>query len=221
MKNPPQFPSYVKKLYLGCEGAQKAGIVLTGQADFYDNTGDNISEKNPNRCETTAHYWVWRNRLDTEDEYVGICHYRRMLDLSNDDLRRIRQNDVDVVLPFPMVHYPDCAVQHTWYVPQEDWATMRSVLRELHPEYEERWEEIFHQPYFYNYNMLLAKKEVFADYCAWLYPVLDRIEELSGPKGVERADRYTAYLSESLTTLYFMCRREELKIVHTGRLLFT
>lgn len=39
-----------------------------------DNTGDNISAKNPNYCELTALYWVWKN-LDCE--YIGLCHYRR------------------------------------------------------------------------------------------------------------------------------------------------
>lgn len=221
LKHPPTFPDYIKKLYLGCEKARELGIELFGQADFFDDEGDQISAKNPNRCEMTAHYWIWKNRLHTGDEYMGVCHYRRMMDLGWEDLKRIRANDVDVVLPFPMIHYPDCRIQHTWYVPEKDWETMRNVLKELHPEDEAHFDQTFGQPYFYNYNMLLAKKQVFADYCAWLYPILDRIEEVSEPKGESRADRYTAYLSESLMTLYFMNRRENLRIYHTGRLLFT
>lgn len=221
LNNPPKFPRFVKRLYLGCDGAKEDGIDITDQADFYDNTGDNISGKNPNRCEMTAHYWVWKNRLDTDDEYVGICHYRRMLDLSEDDLRKIKQNDVDVVLPFPMVHYPDSNIHHTWYVPEPDWELMKRVVAELYPDYAGRFDEVFGASEFYNYNMILAKKEVFADYCAWLYPILDRIEELSEPKGTDRKDRYTAYMSESLETLYFMLNMKKLKIYHTGRLLFT
>lgn len=221
LENPPKLPSYVKKLYLGCDGAALDGIAISGQADFYDNTGDNISAKNPNRCEMTAHYWVWKNRLHTDDEYVGICHYRRTLDLSDEDLRAIKGNDVDIVLPYPMVHYPDSRIQHTWYVAEEDWKLMRRVVGELYPVYAEKFDEVFDAPEFYNYNMLLAKKQVFADYCAWLYPILDRIEELSEPKGADRRDRYTAYMSESLETLYFMTNRKNLKIYHTGRILYT
>ena len=234
LTNPPVFPDYVKKLYLGCEGAVQAGIDISqlagegqdgtgasGGIFFCDNTGDNISGKNPNRCEMTAHYWVWKNRLDTDDEYVGICHYRRMLDLSEEDLRKIQANDVDVVLPYPMLHYPSARIQHTWYVPEKDWELMRRVVAELYPAYGERFEEIFDAPEFYNYNMLLAKKSVFAEYCDWLYPILDRIEELSEPRGCDRHDRYTAYMSESLETLYFMANLNRLKIYHTGRLLYT
>lgn len=221
LENPPKFPSYIKKLYLGCQGAVKAGIDINGQADFYDNTGNNISSKNSNRCEMTGHYWVWKNRLDTDDDYVGICHYRRTLDLTNDDLRKIAENNVDIVLPYPMIHYPNARIHHTWYVPEKDWELMKQVINEVYPDYGKKFDEIFDMPEFYNYNMMLAKKEVFSDYCAWLYPVLDRIEELSEPRGEDRNDRYTAYMSESLETLYFMANMNGLKIYHTGRLLYT
>ncbi len=215
----PVFPSYVKKIMLGCDGAIKNGVEIRGKADVYDNSGDNISEKNPNRCEMTAHYWVWKNALQ-KDDYVGICHYRRMLDLSDEDIKKMVAHDVDVILPYPMIHYPNAGIQHTWYVKDRDWELLKKVVMELYPEYGERLDDIFSAQEFYNYNMLIAKRQVFADYCAWLYPILDRIEELSDPKGTDRHDRYTAYMSESLTTLYFMVNCKHLKIYHTGRLLF-
>ena len=221
LSHPPVLPGYYKKLYLGCAGAEKAGVDIKDHADFYDNTGDNISALNPNRCEMTAHYWVWKNRLEgSVDDYVGICHYRRILDLPDEDLKRMIANDVDVVLPYPMIHYPNAAIQHTWYVPEKDWKLMKRVVKELYPEYGEKFDEVFDAPEFYNYNMLVSKKQVFADYCSWIYPILDRIEELSEPKGADRCDRYTAYLSESLETLYFMSNLNHLRIYHTGRLLY-
>ena len=63
--------------------------------------------------------------------------------------------------------------------------------------------------------MILGKKSVLRDYCEWLFPILERVEERSVPKGSERADRYIGYMGETLETLYFMKNRDCLNIVHT------
>ena len=39
-----------------------------------DNTGSNISTKNPYYSELTGLYWIWKN---TDSEYIGLSHYRR------------------------------------------------------------------------------------------------------------------------------------------------
>ena len=55
-------------LHVGKKG--KADLGFLG-----DDTGDNISEKNPNYCELTGLYWMWKNLKDAD--YIGLCHYRR------------------------------------------------------------------------------------------------------------------------------------------------
>lgn len=217
LENPPVFPDYIHSIMLGCDGNPDQRP--DKKADFYDNTGEQISGKNPDYCEMTAFYWVWKNRVLLAKDYVGICHYRRILDITEEDQRRLMKASVDVVLPFPMIHLPDIREHHGRYMKEEEWQVMLEAMEELYPNYRSAYEEIFSEVYLYNYNLLIGKKKVFADYCAWVFPLLFRTEELLEAKEIKRTGRSLAYMSESLLTLYFRYHKE-LKIYHTGRLLF-
>lgn len=186
-----------------------------------DDMGEHISYKNKNYSELTALYWIWKNCMDTETteekkEYYGLCHYRRILNLSDDDVLRLTDNDVDVVLPFPMLYEPNIEEHHKRYVKDEDWSVLIDVLRSLYPEKISMYSDIMLQQYFYNYNIIIARKEVLKEYCSWLFPILEKLEELSIPKGTDRNDRYIGYIGETLSTVYFMANKDKLNIVHTG-----
>ena len=47
---------------------------------IWDDTGDNISDKNSNYAELTAQYRVWKNYDLSDVDYIWFCHYRRYLD---------------------------------------------------------------------------------------------------------------------------------------------
>ncbi len=188
-------------------------------ADIRDDNGENISKKNGNYCELTGLYWVWKNVLCIEtnkDEYYGFAQYRRTLMLSDEDLLRLKQDQADVVLPYPLLYEPDINMHHHRYIKDADWNAMLIAVREIHPEYSDAMDVILRQKYLYNYNVILARKEVLREYCEWLFQILERTEELSMPKGCDRSDRYIGYMGETLETLYFMKNSDKLKIVHTG-----
>ncbi|MCI9422337.1 MAG: DUF4422 domain-containing protein [Dorea sp.] len=201
----------------------QVGAVLCRErvASLLDCEGENISAKNSNYSELTALYWIWKNKLmdlpiDSDCEYYGLAHYRRIMELSEDDLLRLIDNEVDVVLPFPMPYEPNIEEHHRRYLKAKDWDAVLKAIKEVHPEFTERFDRILQQKFFYNYNILLAKKRVLVDYCEWLFPILERVEGLSVPKAWERSDRYMGYVAETLETLYFMCQKDKLNILHTG-----
>lgn len=188
-------------------------------ANLHDNMGDNISHKNRNYSELTALYWLWKNRLQSEKGrhmYYGLMQYRRRLQITDEDLLRLEFNNVDAVLPYPMIYEPDISAHPKRYLKEVDWQALLTALEDLQPAYARAFPDVLSQPYFYNYNIILARKPVLTDYCSWLFPVLARVEELSVPRGRERADRYIGYMGEVLETLYFMYNKDDLHIVHTG-----
>lgn len=215
LANKYDLPDWIKPIQVG------SALCSERVADILDSDGENISEKNVNYSELTALYWIWKNRLngqysENDDEYYGLCHYRRILDLSADEILKIADNDVDVVMPFPMPYEPDIEEHHKRYLKDQDWEVLLQALEELSPEYASKFPDILAQKYLYNYNILIARKQVLKDYCRWLFPILERVEELSIPKGNERSDRYIGYMGETLSTLYFMVNRGRLNIVHAG-----
>lgn len=119
------------------------------------------------------------------------------------------------------MHEPDIKEHHARYVEEKDWDTLLGVIGELYPEYRAAYEDIFSQEYFYNYNLIIAKRDVLKAYCEWLFSILEKTGQLSEPKEWERVDRYLAYMSESLMTLYFFYNQDRLKIYHTGRFMLT
>ena len=216
LKNPPSLPDYVYPLQVGVE---RSALRI---ADLGDNKGDNISNKNGNYSELSGLYWIWKNKLCSsgipegdERQYFGLAQYRRMLVFSEDDLLRLPDNEVDVVLPYTMPYERNTHAHHERYLAEVDWTALLTALEELQPEYAEYFPEVLEQQYLYNYNVILAKKQVLKEYCEWLFPILERTEELSVPKGEDREDRYIGYMGETLETLYYIKNRERLNIVHT------
>jgi hypothetical protein len=61
-----------------------------------DNTGNNISIKNPYYSEFTFHYWFWKNLIHTipSNAWIGFCAYRRFW--SNND--NLHSDEIDKII---------------------------------------------------------------------------------------------------------------------------
>ena len=215
-KDKPLVTNYKDPVYVTLV---QVGALLTDirMTEYTDNQGDNISEKNGDYSELTGLYWIWKNKIKRQDDtYYGLAHYRRFLELSEDDLLRLADNDIDVVLPYPMPYEPNIEAHHLRYLSDLEWDAVLHALKELQPDYSRAFKDILKQEYFYNYNVILAKKDVLDDYCSWLFPLLFRIEENNDPNKEKEPNRYMGYVGETLETLYFMYNKDKLKIAHTG-----
>lgn len=214
LQNIYETPAYITSLQVG---AARTDIRL---GELADNTGNHISEKNGYYSELTGLYWIWKNRIQKESKegirYCGIAHYRRILDLTEDDLLRLAGNGIDVVLPYPMPYEPDIEEHHKRYLSKPVWNAVIQALHELHPENIDEIQEILKQEYMYHYNIILSKGSILQDYCEWLFPILFRVDEIIDSARIEKPNRFMGYVGETLETVYFMLNKKKYTIAHIG-----
>lgn len=169
----PQDPLYVP-LQVGSEGKPDLGYTR-------DNTGDNISDKNPNYCELTGLYWAWKH-LDTD--YLGLVHYRRYFSkgmlkkhiLQKKDVENLLQQ-ADVILPKKRNYYIETTYnQYIHAHHEEDLVQTKAILAEKYPEYLDAFEKVMQSTSGHRFNMMIMKKDKLDAYCTWLFDVLQELE---------------------------------------------
>ncbi len=200
-----------------------------------DDTGENISAKNRAYCELTAQYWAWKN---VEADCYGFFHYRRYLYPAPDARRpyRIEREPTAALLDhLGYETFPELIGAHELVIPKgedmgltvrehygrahrpEDLALAEEILRESHPEMEDALERYLAGTVCYFGNIFIMRREVFRDYCGWLFPLLEEFDRRAGLGAGPRAD---GYLAERLLGVYAAARRKELRVLELPRVHF-
>lgn len=151
-----------------------------------DNTGDEISDKNPRYCELTGLYWAWKN-LDADA--IGLVHYRRYFKgktKGNDKMQQVLTDaevqdllkDNDILVPSKRKYYIESLYSHyghTFDVKHLDMA--REIIAEKYPEYLPACVAAYTCTWGYMFNMCIMKKNYMDQYCRWLFPILEELEQ--------------------------------------------
>lgn len=174
-----------------------------------DNEGDNISEKNPSYSEWTALYWGWKNIHNVK--YLGLCHYRRYfdIDITDDNIEDLMDKTDMIVIKqsHPMISKSERPLNLIIQTSKEDYFIFLDTLLDFYPEYKQ---EIL--DYFYNsrksfpYSMFIARKELYDEFCAFMFPVLFEVEKKIIKHGYTRQKRVMGYLGECSLGLFIACK---------------
>lgn len=196
----------------------QVGTALTNKridADFYDNEGENISNRNVHFCELTGLYWIWKH---AEEDIVGLCHYRRHFVFPENWQRLMQSNDVDVILPLPLYVAPNIEENFKSRHIASDWNYMLEYLKEHNPEDYDCACRFFMETALYSpCNMFVMKKNIMDDMCRWLFPILFAVTEHGGTKNDKYMNRYPGFISERLITYFFEKNREKYKVVYADK----
>lgn len=213
--NTPKIPGYFP-IEVGARLHQKHFEKLR------DDTGDNISEKNPTYCELTALYWAWKNLTC---DIVGLMHYRRYISSSLLPIIRpncskiIKEKQIinllkkyDFILP-KMCHLKETNYDHgNHYYPDgkdvifndHHFDLTRESIKRLCPEYLNSFDKVMKSNQGHYLNMFIAKKELSDKYCQWLFPILSDVESrfdfTYNPYPESR--RVFGYISENLLDVF-------------------
>lgn len=200
-----------------------------------DNTGENISEKNPYYCELTALYQLWKN---TDAEYVGLMHYRRLLDLNCGSRRwfnkfpsdivnllgltkqkvNLLMNDYDILLPMKRV-IQQSPTAYEYYRKRHyisDMDRTLEIIKEKTPQiYDTAVDVLKNSRELYLYNIFISSKEFLNGYAQWLFDILGTLEDEIQTEVLNRdtfQQRVYGFLSERLFTIYVeYCKKQGLR----------
>lgn len=194
----------------------QVGAALTSEriCELTDLGEDSISHKNFLYGELTASYYGWKYG---KYKVTGLFHYRRVLCVTEAQMRLLEEGVVDVILPLPFVCTPDASGQYGRYLLQSDVGIMLDVINELDKEHFQETLDILKTSYLYNYNMLVARREAYEDYCGWMFPLLKEIANRCEQEKKNRMPRYVGRIGEVLTSVYFMRNEKRWKIAHAEK----
>ncbi|MBR4461088.1 MAG: DUF4422 domain-containing protein [Erysipelotrichaceae bacterium] len=181
-----------------------------------DDEGENISVKNRYYCELTGLYWAYRNLKDAD--YIGLNHYRRYFKVTDTPLTTIQAQAL-------LHNYPVITGKKRHYYIETVYSqyahahgpigldTVKEVLAEDYPEYLEAFEKCMKRRSLHLFNMFIMRRNIFEDYCTFLFGVLGKVEARLG-----EVDRLYGYLGERLLDVYLTKNAivyKELSILHT------
>ncbi len=206
-----------KPLFVGAAGKDNTYGYLR------DDEGDNISSKNCYYSELTGIYYIYKNVTDVD--IIGTCHYRRYLVDDNDSLLNKEQivgflEEYDCItskcLNLNYTYYYGFSENHKPYYLDET----RKVISRIYPDYLEDYDRLVNDKGTFFGNIMIARRELFCNYCKWLFDILFELEDNIV---IEEEDSYHrrifGFISEFLWYLWVVhnnIKAKELKVGIVG-----
>ena len=196
-----------------------------------DDEGENISDLNPYFCELTGLYWAWKN---IDADYIGLVHYRRHFS-SNPHNRDVwggvlKKSDIEkdmgrikVFVPFRRHYYIETLYSHyahTHHIFQLN--ETRRIIEKRCPVYLNSFDRVCKRTWGYMFNMMIMERDLFNQYCSWLFPILFELRCRLGEEGLTPFhSRYYGRISEIIFNVWLdeqikteRLKRSEIKEIH-------
>jgi hypothetical protein len=190
--------------------------------ELTDDSGqDHMSEKNPSWCELTGVYWMWKN---CSDDIVGLVHYRRYFSKSLSKRKVLTEKNIkhkltkyDIIVPNKVNLFQSVEKQFADSYTNDPKLLLliRRTVKLNYPEYLDAYDKVMSGSEIYFCNMMICSKELFRQYCEWLFSILFDIEknvDMTGYSDYQK--RLYGFISERLLTVWI--EKNALKVCELG-----
>lgn len=193
-----------------------------------DDSGENISNLNRYINEMSVIYWVYKHYNEIGcPNYIGFMHYRRHFNLSNSisltnnyvkDLGLELSNINNILKDFDIIHPPLTTLDKPiieeigFFLGTEGGEKLREVFNKcikiLQNKQDLNSQRVLNLIYQNNLgplcNMFIAKKDLFFEYCQWIFPIIfDLIKNDKQTYNNFKEIRSIGWTCEILTSLFF------------------
>lgn len=177
-----------------------------------DDTGENISEKNPYYSELTAQYWAWKNMHDVD--YVGLCHYRRYFqtEFTCNNIDTILGQKGDVVLAPTLGERYNIGDRLIRATCMEDVYIFVQCIKKISHDYYDTAMKVLSHNEVSPFNMFVMRRDLFDDFARWQFDILFEMEKHVILSGYSRMRRVFGYVSEMMLTTYAL--HNDLRVIY-------
>lgn len=175
-------------------------------------------------------YYIWKHP-ELQDDYIGLCHYRRYFDFMNDLPEDLSCPVVPEFITSCFNNYMTYDMCHC----SKDMVGTAYVVKDKFKDYIPAFIHMLDAHVYYPYNMFIMSRELFNEYCEFIFGVLLLVDKKLGINNdyiemikhigkfrehyIERSSepnntyeyqaRLYGFLSERLSTAFFMKYKKE------------
>lgn len=183
----------------------QAGAALTDiricNLNDLDDCPDSISDRNRRYSEATAMYWIG---CHIDSEYVGITHYRRRFDLTDDQLNKLMDDEVDIITTVPVDLGASIENDYRKVLFSKDWDLFMEILKRRDPVDYDFAVKCFESNMLHVGNINVFKADLYIEFWKWAFPIMDEFWRTSPEKTDVYQHRDVGFIAERLSHLFVM-----------------
>lgn len=149
---------------------------------IYTDKGDSISDRNDIYDEWTGIYWLWKNYDFSNLDYVGLCQYRRYFEFLDEPAFDILK-DYDLTTGGFVESQNNNTVNFRLYHNLDDLKALGRYITD--PEDIRHTVSFLSSNVFYPSNILFMKKELFFEFCEFVFGYIFKYQEGEGLTTIE------------------------------------